>query len=155
MRLPKFTAAIFLLSSVAAAAAPFQSAKTLDGTAFNPKGEVTIVHYWATWCAPCRVEMPVLDALYRKHHAQGLAMLAISIDDAASTAKLKQMTSRFAFPVAKIDDVKMPRRDIPAAIPETRVYDRSGRLVFQSKADGKTTLDAATLERVVDPLLAH
>jgi hypothetical protein len=82
-------------------------------------------------------------------------MLAISIDDAASTAKLKQMTSRFAFPVAKIDDVKMPRRDIPAAIPETRVYDRSGRLVFQSKADGKTTLDAATLERVVDPLLAH
>jgi len=155
MRLTWSVAVIFLLSSVPAIAAPFQSAKTLDGTDFSSKDDVTVVHYWATWCAPCRIEMPVLDAIYRKHHAQGLAMIAISIDDAASTAKLKQMTGRFAFPVAKIDDVKMPRRAIPAAIPETRVYDRTGRLVFQSKADGKTTLDAATLERVVDPLLAH
>ena len=155
MRLPKLVAAMFLLSSAHIAAAPFQSARVLDGGEFSSKGDVTIVHYWATWCAPCRVEMPVLDAIYRKHHAQGLAMLAISIDDSASTVKLKQMTGLFVFPVAKIDDVKMPRREIPAAIPETRVYDRSGRLVFQSKADGKTTLDAATLERILDPLLAQ
>ena len=155
MRLLKLLAASILLSPVPVAATPFQSAKTLDGSAFGSKGDVTIVHFWATWCAPCRVEMPVLDAFYRKHHGEGLEMLAVSIDDGASTAKLKQMTSRFAFPVARVDDVKMPRRDIPAAIPETRVYDRTGRLVFQSKADGKTTLDAATLERVVDPLLAR
>jgi thiol-disulfide isomerase/thioredoxin len=155
MRLLKLLATAILLSAAPVAAAPFQSAKTLDGSAFSSKGDVTVVHFWATWCVPCRIEMPVLDAFYRKHHGQGLAMIAISIDDSASTAKLKQMTSRFAFPVAKVDDVKMPRRDIPAAIPETRVYDRSGRLVFQSKADGKTTLDSATLERVVDPLLTH
>jgi thiol-disulfide isomerase/thioredoxin len=155
MRLLKLLATAILLSAAPVAAAPFQSAKTLDGSAFSSKGDVTVVHFWATWCVPCRIEMPVLDAFYRKHHGQGLAMIAISIDDSASTAKLKQMTSRFAFPVAKVDDVKMPRRDIPAAIPETRVYDRSGRLVFQSKADGKTTLDSATLERVVDPLLSH
>jgi thiol-disulfide isomerase/thioredoxin len=155
MRLLKLVAAAILLSSVPVAAAPFQSARTLDGAEFNSKGDVTVVHYWATWCVPCRIEMPVLDSLYRKHHGQGLAMIAISIDDSASTAKLKQVTSRFAFPVARVDDVKIPRRDIPAAIPETRVYDRTGRLVFQSKADGKTTVDAATLERVVDPLLAH
>lgn len=99
--------------------------------------------------------MPVLDAFYRKHHSQGLAMLAVSIDDGASTAKLKQITGGFAFPVARIDAVKMPRRDIPKAIPETRVYDRTGRLVFQSKADGKTTLDSGTLKRIVDPLLAR
>ena len=49
----------------------------------------------------------------------------------------------------------MPRRDIPSAIPVTRVYDRSGRLVFQSKADGRSMLDAATLDRVVTPLLAR
>ena len=155
MRLLKLVAAAILLSSVPVAAAPIQSARTLDGAEFNSKGDVTVVHYWATWCVPCRIEMPVLDSFYRKHHGQGLAMIAISIDDSASTAKLKQVTSRFAFPVARVDDVKTPRRDIPAAIPETRVYDRTGRLVFQSKADGKTTVDAATLERVVDPLLAH
>ena len=155
MRLTWAVAAIFLLSSVPASSAPFQSAKTLEGADFSSKGDVTVVHYWATWCAPCRVEMPVLDSFYRRRHGQGLAMLAVSVDDSASTAKLKQMTDRFAFPVARVTDVKMPRRDIPAAIPETRVYDRTGRLVFQSKADGKTTLDAATLDGIVDPLLAH
>ena len=157
MRFPKLATALalLLLPIQQAAAAPFESARTLDGSPFTSKGEVTVIHYWATWCAPCRIEMPVLDAFYRKHRAQGLAMLAVSIDDGVSTGKLKQATSGFAFPVARVDDVKMPRKDLPAAIPVTRVYDRSGRLVFQSKADGKTTLDAATLERIVDPLLAR
>jgi len=49
----------------------------------------------------------------------------------------------------------MPRRDIPSALPVTRVYDRSGRLVFATKGDGRSMMDAATLERVVTPLLAR
>jgi cytochrome c biogenesis protein CcmG, thiol:disulfide interchange protein DsbE len=147
--------ALLAISPAVAADAPFQSARTLDGAAFNPAGQVTLVHYWATWCAPCRLEMPVLDAYYRTHHAQGLSMLAVSIDNGASAGKLKAATARFAFPVARIDDVRMPRRDIPSAIPVTRVYDRSGRLVFQSKGDGRTILDAATLDRIVTPLLVR
>ena len=148
------SAVLLFLPSVTATAAPFESARTIAGTPFSPAGQVTIVHYWATWCAPCRLEMPILDAFYRKHHAQGLAMLAISIDQGASTRKLQGATSRFAFPVARVDDVKLPRRDIPTAIPVTRVYDRGGKLVFQTKGDGKTILDSATLERAVSPLLA-
>jgi thiol-disulfide isomerase/thioredoxin len=135
-----------------AAAVPFQSAKTIAGAPFSA-GDVTIVHYWATWCTPCRVEMPVLDTYYRKHHAHGLAMLAVSIDQGVSTRKLQEVTRRFAFPVARVADVKMPRRDIPKALPVTRVYDRSGRLVFESKGDGRSTIDMATLERVVTPFL--
>lgn len=149
------TLALIATAPAGAMAAPFQSARTLDGANFNSAGQVTVVHYWATWCVPCRVEMPMLDSYYRAHRAQGLAMLAISIDNGASAGKLKAMTARFAFPVARIDDVRMPRRDIPSAIPVTRVYDRSGRLVFQSKADGRSTVDAATLDRVITPLLAR
>lgn len=145
-------AASLLISPVPAAAAAFESARTITGAPFNADS-VTIVHYWATWCGPCRIEMPVLDAYYRKHHAQGLSMLAISIDQGVSAGKLQQATSGFAFPVARVDDVKMPRRDIPRALPVTRVYDRSGRLVFATKGDGRTTIDMATLERVVTPLL--
>ena len=148
-------AALMLSLSSAGIAEPFQSAKTIAGAPFTSAGQVTIVHYWATWCAPCRVEMPILDAYYRKHHGQGLAMLAVSIDQGVSKRKLQDVTSRFAFPVASVDDVKMPRRDIPAAIPVNRIYDRSGRLVFTEGGDGRSTIDAATLERVVTPLLSR
>jgi cytochrome c biogenesis protein CcmG/thiol:disulfide interchange protein DsbE len=157
MRLiPTAAAALVLcLSSTVGSAIPFQEAKTISGAPFHSDGEVTIVNYWASWCAPCRVEMPMLDAYYRKHHGQGLAMLAVSIDQGVSTGKLEQLTSKFAFPVARIDDVKMPRRDIPTALPVTRVYDPSGRLVFATKGDGRTAIDVATLERVVTPLLSR
>jgi cytochrome c biogenesis protein CcmG, thiol:disulfide interchange protein DsbE len=150
--LPLLILSAFLASP--ATAAPFEAARTITGAPFNATGEVTIVHFWATWCAPCRLEMPILDAYYRRHQAQGLAMLAISVDQGVSARKLQEVTGRFAFPVARVDDVKMPRKDIPAALPVTRVYDRSGRLVFQTRGDGRTILDAATLERVVTPLLA-
>jgi len=149
----KLAAAAMVASATTAPTAPFQSARTITGAPFASNGEVTIVHYWATWCVPCRLEMPVLDSFYRRHHGQGLAMLAVSIDQGVSTAKLRDVTAKFAFPVARVDDVRMPRRDIPKALPVTRIYDRSGRLVFATKGDGRSIVDAATLERVVTPLL--
>ncbi len=148
-------AALLAASSASLAATPFQSARTLEGRAFNPAGHVTVVNFWASWCVPCRTEMPVLDAYYRRHRGQGVDMLAVSIDDSASTAKLRKLTSKFAFPVARVDEVKMPRRDIPRSIPVTRVYDKNGKLVFQTRSDGRTVVDAATLERVVTPLLTR
>jgi cytochrome c biogenesis protein CcmG/thiol:disulfide interchange protein DsbE len=156
MRLSSKAAAglLLCLAGAVAAAAPFESARTISGAPFDSNGQVTIVHYWATWCAPCRLEMPVLDAYYRGHHAQGLDMLAVSIDQGVSTGRLRQVTGKFAFPVARVDDIRMPRRDIPSALPVTRVYDRSGNLVFATKGDGKSTIDMPTLERVVTPLLA-
>jgi thiol-disulfide isomerase/thioredoxin len=147
-------AALALPFSASAPTAPFQSARTLNGQPFNSAGKVTIVHYWASWCAPCRVEMPILDAYYRKHHGQGLQMIAISLDQGVSTGKLHDLTAAYAFPVARIDDVKMPRREIPKGLPVNRVYDRSGQQRFQEGGDGRSTIDAATLERVVTPLLA-
>lgn len=138
-----------------AGAGPFESARTISGAPLSSEGQVTIVHYWATWCAPCRVEMPILDAYYRRHHAEGLAMVAVSIDQGVSRRKLKDATSRFSFPVASIDDVKMPRRDIPVSIPVNRIYDRSGKLVFTEGGDGRSTIDMAILERLVTPLLAR
>lgn len=154
MRIIVIAASLLSLMSSAGFAAPFQSAKTINGQPFNPAGRVTVVNYWATWCVPCRIEMPIFDAFYRKHHGQGLAMLAVSVDQGTSAGKIRDLTSKFAFPVARVDDVKMPRKDIPVALPVTRVYDRAGRLVFASKGDGRTPIDAATLERVVSPLLA-
>ncbi|MGO4154815.1 TlpA disulfide reductase family protein [Cupriavidus sp. YAF13] len=43
-------------------------------------GRVMIISFWATWCAPCRKEMSALDAFYQEHHAQGVDVVAVSID---------------------------------------------------------------------------
>src|SRR5947209_2476920 len=63
--------------------APALVIEQLNGKTFDlasQHGKVIIVNFWATWCPPCRKEMPTLDAFYRTYHAQGLEMIGLSAD---------------------------------------------------------------------------
>jgi len=151
---------LFVIQSVALAADRERplSATTTDGRHFSlaeAKGHVVIVNFWATWCAPCRVEMPALDAYYRAHHEAGLDMLAISLDADGATDKVARVAGQYRFPVALLRDIRVERRDIPTALPATRIYARDGTLAYTSPARGNRPLDEATLERIVGPLLAR
>jgi cytochrome c biogenesis protein CcmG, thiol:disulfide interchange protein DsbE len=136
--------------------APALEAKLLDGSDFSlaaQKGKVVLVNFWATWCAPCRAEMPALDAYYRKHRDEGFVVLAVSMDDLKDEAKVRQVMKPFAFEAAL-----GPRSDIKGyeriwRMPLTFVVDRSGTL---RKVDwyGDPGLDEASLEKAVTPLLA-
>jgi thiol-disulfide isomerase/thioredoxin len=82
-------------------AAPPLVLTTIDGGTFDLgtlHGKVVLVNYWATWCAPCRKEMPKLDALYRKYHSQGLEMVGISIDFDRDLAKARKVASSVSYP---------------------------------------------------------
>ncbi len=106
----------------------------LDGknwTLRQLSGKVVLVNFWATWCPPCRKEMPDLDTLYRKLSPKGLVVLAISDEDRAKvTPFIAEHPVHFPVlldPGRRVNDLFVVR-----GIPKTFVYDRSGRLVAQA-----------------------
>ncbi|HLJ14450.1 MAG TPA: TlpA disulfide reductase family protein [Bryobacteraceae bacterium] len=108
--------------------------KDLSGQPWNLKeqrGKVVVLNFWATWCPPCRKEMPDLESLYQQFKSQGLVILAISDEDAA---KVKPFLAerRISYPVL-LDPGRMVNELFQIqGIPKTFVYDRSGKLVAQS-----------------------
>ena len=95
------------------------------------KGKVVLVNFWATWCPPCRKEMPDLDALYQKFKDQGFVVLAISDEEAAKVAPF--ITERkISYPVLLDPGRKVNEAFVVEGIPKSFVYDRDGKLVAQS-----------------------
>lgn len=95
------------------------------------KGKVVLVNFWATWCAPCRKEMPDLDALYKRFKDQGLVILAIDDEEVAKiTPFLKDKPVSYTVLLdtgRKVNDLF--RID---GIPKSFIYDRDGKLVAES-----------------------
>jgi peroxiredoxin len=102
----------------------------LQGNSWTLKdlgGKVALVNFWATWCPPCRKEMPDLEALGKRFKDQGLVILAISDEDAA---KVKPFIAerQFTFPVLLDPGRKVNKLFDVEGIPKTFIYDREGRL---------------------------
>jgi peroxiredoxin len=95
------------------------------------RGHVVVVNFWATWCPPCRKEMPDLETLYERFQSKGLVVLAISDED---TAKVEPFIRErgVKFPVLLDPGRKVNRTFIVEGIPHSFVYDRDGNLVAQS-----------------------
>jgi cytochrome c biogenesis protein CcmG, thiol:disulfide interchange protein DsbE len=125
----------------------------LDGSRFDLgqlRGKVVLVNYWASWCIPCRKEMPRLDAYYRQHHDQGLEIIGISVDRPGQRAKVIEIMSGLAYPAAMASDVMDDGFGKPKGVPSTFVIDRAG-VVRDKFIDVYDQL----LTDVVLPLLAH
>ena len=95
------------------------------------RGHVVIVNFWATWCPPCRKEIPDLENLYRRFSGQGLVILGISDEEAP---KIDDFLKRqpIAYPVLLDSDRTVNKSFAIHGIPKSFVYDRSGKLVAQA-----------------------
>ena len=95
------------------------------------RGKVVLVNFWATWCPPCRKEMPDLETLYNRFGQQGLVILGISDEDAATVSPFiaKQGTS---YPILLDPGRKVNELFQIEGIPKTFIYGRDGKLVAQS-----------------------
>jgi peroxiredoxin len=110
------------------------SLKDLTGktwTLSELRGKVVLVNFWATWCPPCRKEMPDLQKLYEQFGPQGLVILGISDEE---TQKVEPFIHerKVTFPVLLDPGRKANDAFIVEGIPKTFVYDRNGKLVAQS-----------------------
>src|SRR5882762_5005234 len=95
------------------------------------RGKVVVVNFWATWCPPCRKEMPDLETLYNQFKEQGLVILAISDED-ESKVKPFIAEQKVTYPILLDPGRKVNELFEIEGIPKTFVYDRSGKLVAQS-----------------------
>jgi peroxiredoxin len=117
------------------------------------RGKVVIIHFWATWCSACQQEMPALDALYIRHHAQGLEVLGITLDKPRTRDKVTTYMNAFHFPAVFLSDAGKNGFDTPGILPVTYIIDRQGivRKIFTPDKD-KAMLSQQALERAVMPL---
>ena len=133
------------------AAAPDVQFTRLDGSPFklkDLKGRVVLLNFWATWCIPCRSEIPSLSAMQKDLDSRGLSVIGVSYDDTAD------LIQQFQKDIPQTYQIVLGGRDVgsqlPAPqLPTTYIIDRQGRI--RDKLIGERTREA--FEAVIKPLL--
>jgi cytochrome c biogenesis protein CcmG/thiol:disulfide interchange protein DsbE len=116
------------------------------------KGQVTLVNIWATWCIPCRDEMPALEKLYQELGPKGLRILAISIDDGTPgdvQSFVRELGLSFEFLHDKSGDIQRVYQT--TGVPESFLLDRDGVIV--KKVIGEHAWSSRSNQRIVTSLL--
>lgn len=115
------------------------------------KGRVVYVDFWASWCVPCRLSMPALDSLYKKHSAAGLTVIGVNKDTSAEDAQKFLKRVPVGFPVARDEQDAVAKAFDVKAMPSGYLIDRKG--VVRKVHRGFTVETAGVLEREIAELL--
>ena len=115
------------------------------------KGNVVYVDFWASWCVPCRLSMPALDAMYRRHRSRGFAVVGVNKDVSSADAERFLKRVSVTFPLVRDAKDAAARAFDVKAMPSGYLVDRKG--VVRHVHRGFTAETAAALEREIEALL--
>jgi cytochrome c biogenesis protein CcmG, thiol:disulfide interchange protein DsbE len=139
--------------------APPATLVALDGQTLSTHdlvGRVVILTFWATWCGPCREELPLLSAYAEQHAASGLSVLGFALDSPDSDlAKVRKIAQSLSFPSGLLAQCTLPGYGRIWRIPVNFTIDRAGLLAADGWKEKDSTWTAERLERMVTPLLAR
>jgi peroxiredoxin len=96
----------------------------------DQRGRVVMVNFWATWCGPCREEMPQLNRLYEKYRASGFVLFGVNVDDDSSKAADVAKKLGVTFPVLLDTDKKVSKLYDLSTMPSTVIIDRDGKVRY-------------------------
>lgn len=123
--------ALCAVAAQAAGPAPDFTLKTVGGPNLRlaeQRGQVVMVNFWASWCAPCKQEMPHLNQLYDKYRSTGFVLLGVNVDDDPAKAAAEAAKLGIRFPVL-LDSAKAVSKAYALnAMPTTFVIDRDGQV---------------------------
>ena len=114
--------------------APAFAAATLDGDTLSLaalQGEAVLLNIWATWCLPCREEMPGLQQLHEEYNDQGLRVVGVSIDSRGAGRDVRDFLSSYgiSFTILHDPEEQVTRAFRTTGVPETFLIDREGKIV--------------------------
>lgn len=113
--------------------APDYAARTMSGDSVSLallRGKPVLLNVWATWCQPCKVEIPYLQELHTKHAAEGLQIIGVSIDARGDETKIEEFAREFemTYPIWRDPDERVNARFLAIGVPSTYLIDKDGVL---------------------------
>ena len=139
-----------------------QSAPNIEGTLIdgkpfslnNNRGKVILVNFWASWCEPCREEMPAIEAFLKNNKARGFEVLAITMDKPSDMEQAKQIMRNYSFLFAEKNQINYSGYGRIWRIPSSFIIDKQG-ILRKNGLTGDPKVDTKLLEEVVTPLLSQ
>ncbi len=139
--LSRFAAlAVLLTASVSQAAMPKVGTAAPDFTLKSSsgknlklsehRGQVVMINFWASWCGPCRQELPLLNRLHEQYRKAGFTLLGVNVDDQPQAAQDMARQLGIGFPVLFDNDKLISRRYDVDAMPSTLLIDRDGKVRY-------------------------
>jgi cytochrome c biogenesis protein CcmG, thiol:disulfide interchange protein DsbE len=138
--------------------APVARLVTLDGQSISSAdlvGHVVILTFWATWCSPCREELPLLSDYLARHADAGLSILGFSLDTPDKLPEVRRVAQSLRFPVGLMSNSSAPGYGRIWRLPVSFTIDRRGLLVEDGWKEKQPSWTRERLEQVVTPLLGR